>query len=164
MESCWDIQIVMVQSPLLHNGEEVGKMMNLEIDELDRKILDVLRRDARTPFKHLGLEIGVPDTTIHFRVRKMIERGVIKGFTVVLDDGVEFRLNPEIYEGLRRDIEHCNDLINDKIEDVWAGVKALARRIERLEQKAGVYNVLEEANPRVFDRKTNKHGKATIWM
>lgn len=56
------------------------------MDELDLKILGALRVDARKPFLELAKELGVADATIHVRVKKMVEEGVIKGFETILDD------------------------------------------------------------------------------
>ena len=40
----------------------------MELDETDYKILDVLRRDARTPFTEVGRDLGISDATVHVRV------------------------------------------------------------------------------------------------
>ena len=55
------------------------------MDELDSKILNALKVDARKPFLELAKELGVADATIHIRVRKMTEEGVIKSFETVVD-------------------------------------------------------------------------------
>ncbi|MGB9659508.1 MAG: Lrp/AsnC family transcriptional regulator [Nitrososphaerales archaeon] len=55
------------------------------MDELDLKILEALRVDSRRPYLELAKELGVSDATIHLRVKKMVEEGVIKGFTILID-------------------------------------------------------------------------------
>jgi Lrp/AsnC family transcriptional regulator for asnA, asnC and gidA len=55
------------------------------MDELDLRILEALRVDSRRPYLELAKELGVSDATIHLRVKKMIEEGVIKGFTILID-------------------------------------------------------------------------------
>jgi Lrp/AsnC family transcriptional regulator for asnA, asnC and gidA len=57
------------------------------LDELDLNILGALRRDARKPFLELARELGVSDATIHVRVKRMMEEGIIKGFETIVDDG-----------------------------------------------------------------------------
>ena len=57
------------------------------MDELDLNILGALRRDARKPFLELARELGVSDATIHVRVKRMMEEGIIKGFDTIVDDG-----------------------------------------------------------------------------
>lgn len=56
------------------------------MDEIDYKILNALRDDARKPYLELAKEIGVSDATIHARVKKLVEEGVIKGFKAIIDD------------------------------------------------------------------------------
>ena len=60
--------------------------MDVFMDVLDLKILNVLRQDARKPFLEVANELGVSDVTIHKRVKKMVDRGVIRGFETVIDD------------------------------------------------------------------------------
>ena len=56
------------------------------LDDVDRKILALLQDDARMPFVKIAEQIGVSDATIHIRVRNLEQQGVIRKFTVVLDD------------------------------------------------------------------------------
>ncbi len=57
------------------------------MDEVDRQILDVLRRDARTPYTEIADEIGTSEGTVRNRVESMIEEGVIERFTVATRTG-----------------------------------------------------------------------------
>ena len=50
-----------------------------KIDELDRKILQIITRNARIPFKDVADECGVSRAAIHQRVQKMYDTGVIVG-------------------------------------------------------------------------------------
>lgn len=56
------------------------------IDELDLKILDILKKDSRTPFTEIASILGVSDSTIHVRLKKLRDDGVLRGFTVDLDE------------------------------------------------------------------------------
>jgi len=58
----------------------------VELDEIDYKILDTLRRDARTPFTEIGRDLGISDATVHVRVNKMMDAGIIKRYTIVVDE------------------------------------------------------------------------------
>jgi Lrp/AsnC family transcriptional regulator for asnA, asnC and gidA len=60
----------------------------LELDEVDQKILEILRKDARTPFTEVGKALGISDATVHVRVKKMMDEGVIKRYTVEVDKEV----------------------------------------------------------------------------
>lgn len=53
--------------------------MDRYIDELDRKILQIITQNARTPFKDVADECGVSRAAVHQRVQKMFDNGVIVG-------------------------------------------------------------------------------------
>ncbi len=57
-----------------------GNRVNL--DEIDLKILESLKKDARKPFTEIGKELGIADSTVHLRVKKMLDEGVINKFSV----------------------------------------------------------------------------------
>lgn len=50
-----------------------------KIDNLDRKILNILSKNARIPFKDVAAECGVSRAAIHQRVQHLVEDGVITG-------------------------------------------------------------------------------------
>jgi len=50
-----------------------------KIDVLDRKILNVITRNARIPFIEVAAKCGVSRAAIHQRVQKMFDNGVILG-------------------------------------------------------------------------------------
>ena len=50
-----------------------------KIDELDRKILKIITKSARIPFKEVAEQCGVSRAAIHQRVQKMFDNGVITG-------------------------------------------------------------------------------------
>ncbi|MBP5257206.1 MAG: Lrp/AsnC ligand binding domain-containing protein [Prevotella sp.] len=50
-----------------------------KIDNLDKKILSILSKNARIPFKDVAIECGVSRAAIHQRVQHLIEDGVITG-------------------------------------------------------------------------------------
>jgi DNA-binding Lrp family transcriptional regulator len=57
------------------------------MDDLDRRILDVLRRDARTPYTEIADEVGTSEGTVRNRVERLIEEGTIERFTVATRTG-----------------------------------------------------------------------------
>ena len=56
-------------------------MTVMKLDKIDLKILELLKKDARTTFTKIGNTLGVADSTVHIRVKKMVDEGVIKSFT-----------------------------------------------------------------------------------
>ena len=58
---------------------------NLLIDNLDKKILDIITKNARIPYLEVARECGVSGAAIHQRVQRLIRIGVIKGSEFKVD-------------------------------------------------------------------------------
>src|SRR5512133_405641 len=58
---------------------------NLLIDNLDRKILDIITKNARIPYLEVARDCGVSGAAIHQRVQRLIRIGVIKGSEFKVD-------------------------------------------------------------------------------
>ena len=56
-----------------------------QLDELDYQILDLLIKDCRTPYLEIARTCHVSGGTIHVRMKKMEELGIIKGTRILLD-------------------------------------------------------------------------------
>lgn len=54
------------------------------IDDTDIKILEILEKDARTPWRRIAKMLSLSEATIYLRVNKMIKERVIDGFKVSL--------------------------------------------------------------------------------
>lgn len=50
-----------------------------QIDDIDRKILSHLVKNARIPFLEIARECGISGAAIHQRVKKMEDSGIIEG-------------------------------------------------------------------------------------
>ncbi len=55
------------------------------VEDLDRRIVDLLAKDGRISFTDLGKALGMSTSAVHQRVRRLEQRGVIKGYTARLD-------------------------------------------------------------------------------
>lgn len=58
---------------------------NLEIDNLDIEILSILMNDATTAYTEIAKELIVSGGTIHVRMKKMQDMGIIKGSNLIVD-------------------------------------------------------------------------------
>ena len=56
------------------------------LDYINYRILDVLSKNSSLPFVELAKQIGISDATIHTRVKKLLSLGVIKKFTIFVDN------------------------------------------------------------------------------
>jgi Lrp/AsnC family leucine-responsive transcriptional regulator len=59
--------------------------MAAALDPIDRQILRFLREDGRMSHAAIAKEVGLSGPAVHERVRKLEQRGVIAGYTVMLD-------------------------------------------------------------------------------
>ena len=50
------------------------------LDERDEAILAVLQRRGRATFSDIGKEVGLSPSTVHERVRKLEQTGVVRGY------------------------------------------------------------------------------------
>ncbi len=57
------------------------------MDDLDRRILSILRRDARTPYTEIADRVGTSEGTVRNRVDRLTEEGIIERFTVTTRTG-----------------------------------------------------------------------------
>ena len=58
---------------------------NLDIDNVDLKILSLLAEDAKMPYTEVAKKVFVSGGTVHVRMRKMEEMGIVKGTTLNMD-------------------------------------------------------------------------------
>lgn len=58
---------------------------NGNLDELDLQILDLLIKDCRTPYLEIARICHVSGGTIHVRMKKMEDMGIIKGSRIILN-------------------------------------------------------------------------------
>jgi DNA-binding Lrp family transcriptional regulator len=65
--------------------------MTPTLDDTDRRLLELLRNDARRPASSLAATLGVSRGTVQNRIARLMREGVVQGFTV--------RLGPEADQG-----------------------------------------------------------------
>lgn len=50
------------------------------LDGTDTRILDALQHDCRTPLETIARKLGVPKSTVHYRIRRLEQAGVIEHY------------------------------------------------------------------------------------
>lgn len=73
-----------------------------KIDPLNKAIITLLNRDARMPSSQIARQLGVSERTVHHRVKRLIESGIIQpvgavnpaafGYTLAVDIFCELEL------------------------------------------------------------------------
>lgn len=61
------------------------KQPECKVDNLDLKILSIISKDARIPFRNVAELCGVSRAAIHLRVQHMIDMGIISGSSYEID-------------------------------------------------------------------------------
>lgn len=56
-----------------------------KLDQLDKKILELIRSDARIPFLEVARECNVSGAAIHQRIQKLTSLGILKGSQFIID-------------------------------------------------------------------------------
>ena len=56
-----------------------------KLDEIDHQILDMLIENTRVPFTDIAKKLLISAGTVHVRVKKMEDAGLIKGSSLILD-------------------------------------------------------------------------------
>ncbi|WP_445732364.1 Lrp/AsnC family transcriptional regulator [Mariniflexile sp.] len=60
-------------------------MGKIKLDEIDHQILDMLIDNTRIPFTDIAKKLLISAGTVHVRVKKMEEQGIIRGSSLMLD-------------------------------------------------------------------------------
>lgn len=60
-------------------------MSHYKLDSLDRKIIDLVLKDARVPFLEVARVCNVSGAAIHQRIQKLTNIGVLKGSQYIVD-------------------------------------------------------------------------------
>jgi DNA-binding Lrp family transcriptional regulator len=56
-----------------------------KVDDVDRKIIRLLQEDARKSFNKIAESLGIAVGTAYNRVKNLEDRGILQGYTVMLD-------------------------------------------------------------------------------
>jgi len=56
-----------------------------QLDEIDINILKILQNNCRTPMGKIAKKIGIPKSTVHYRIKKLEGEGIIEGYYAKLN-------------------------------------------------------------------------------
>ena len=63
--------------------------MYIDLDAKDRELLDILKRDARTPVTVLAEVLSLSRNTVQKRIDRLVNSGVIDGFTIRVNEQLQ---------------------------------------------------------------------------
>ena len=107
------------------------------MDEIDRKILDILEEDARKSYTEIGEQVDVSEGTVRNRVDKMMENDTIRKFSI--ERGMK-ESKAVVMAGLETDVD-----IGEVVESFPSDIKVM--------EIAGSYDLVieieEDSNPEI---------------
>ncbi|MEM2925922.1 MAG: Lrp/AsnC family transcriptional regulator [Candidatus Bathyarchaeia archaeon] len=116
-----------------------------ELDDLDLRILSTLQRNARSSFSSIAKALGVSEGTVHLRVKKLLKKGIIKGFFSILNPeklgiGMKaiicLKADPQRYEEVLKSLLDIPDIheIYDVTGEFYSVLKVRTKNKESLAQ------------------------------
>lgn len=95
---------------------------NSEIDNTDLRILSLLMENAGLPYTEIGKRVFVSGGTVHVRMKKMEQMGIVKGSQLLIDPtklgwdisaflGI-YLDKSSLYEEVAQDLENIPEVVN----------------------------------------------------
>jgi DNA-binding Lrp family transcriptional regulator len=104
------------------------------IDELDRRLIALLRADSRTPAAVLAKALKVSRGTVQNRIERLVARGVIQGFTI--------RTKPEMEANRVRAIM-CIEIEGERARAVVAALRGFPE-VDKVHSTNGRWDLVAE--------------------
>lgn len=93
-----------------------------DLDDLDRQILSILMTDAKMPYTDIAKQLNVSGGTVHVRMKKLEETGIVKGARLEVDEarigydiisfiGI-FLEKSSLYEDAIRQLDNIPEVVN----------------------------------------------------
>lgn len=111
------------------------------IDDLDVKILSELARDASISVPRLSKKINVNSSVVYSRIKRLVKRGLIKKFTIVINDEA-LGFNVKALTGINMDSKLRDNVLNELFKIPEVGEVA---------EVTGRFDVLVTMNARSLD-------------
>ena len=63
----------------------------MELDEKDKAILEILKRDSRKSFIDIGNILNMSEAAVRRRIKNLVDKGIIKSFTIEIERGYQVK-------------------------------------------------------------------------
>lgn len=132
------------------------------LDDIDKNIIRILQEDARTSYREIQDSLGISIGTIHNRISKLRDYGIIEGYTLKLNN-VKLGYKLTFLIRINCDGKHTEEILNDikKIPEVCSifhttGEQSAAL-ICRFKNSEDVHNFIRVLNEKEFVTRTNSN-------
>lgn len=95
----------------------------LEFDNVDLKILSLLNEDAKTPYTEIAKKVFVSSGTVHVRMKKLEDMGVVKSATLNIDFS-KLGYDISAFLGIYLEKSSLYDTVIDKLKGIAEVVSA----------------------------------------
>ncbi len=107
------------------------------MDEIDHRIVGILKKDSRASFESIAKELKTTRQTIHTRVKALKNNNIIIGFTCITDDN---KLGKEVTAVILIMLDRAASLWKFTAEKLWTRKDEL--EIVEMHHLAGEYDVM----------------------
>ena len=133
----------------------------MKIDNKDEKIVEILKQNSREPIREIAKKTKIRPSTVHQRIQKLVENGIIEKFTIKLNNkevGENFIVFMLVKGSTTEYID--NKLLNDShVKEVF-GITGEYDMLIKLK-----FENVDEFNEFVIDfRKNKKEIQSTMTM
>jgi len=112
---------------------------NFDIDHIDMKILALLTEDAKMPYTEVAKKVFVSGGTVHVRMRKMEEIGIVRGTTLKMDYS-KLGYDVTAFLGIYLQKSSLYDSVIEKLQNI--------EEIVRIHYTTGNYNIFVKVHCR----------------
>jgi len=117
--------------------------MTYSLDRLDKEILTILQEDGRTSYSKIAQMLNMSESTIHMRIKRLRELGILRGFYADIDMEkiglkvlafVQLKADPKKYEQVLNVLKEMKEVaeIYDVTGEYYALVKVVVPSNEDL--------------------------------
>ena len=117
--------------------------MTYSLDRLDKEILKILQEDGRTSYSKIAQMLNMSESTIHMRIKRLRELGILRGFYADIDMEkiglkvlafVQLKADPKKYEQVLNVLKEMKEVaeIYDVTGEYYALVKVVVPSNEDL--------------------------------
>jgi Lrp/AsnC family transcriptional regulator, regulator for asnA, asnC and gidA len=103
------------------NPEKMDKI--LDIDNVDLKIISLLNDDAKTPYTEIAKKVYVSSGTVHVRMRKLEDMGIVKSATLNIDFS-KLGYDISAFLGIYLEKSSLYDTVIDRLKEISEVINA----------------------------------------
>lgn len=117
--------------------------MSSYLDRVDREILKILQQDARISFSKIAKMLDMSESTIHMRIKRLREEGVLRGFYADIDPEklglrvsafIMLKADPKMYQQVLERLKSMKEVVEiyDVTGEYYALLKVMVSDNEKL--------------------------------